>query len=80
VTAVEWASCQLHGIEPWSYLRDLFCLMPSWPRSRVLELAPVNWRQTLARPEVEQRLEANIYRRASLAPVAACPAAIGAAR
>ena len=22
------ASCQLHGIEPWSYLRDLFCLMP----------------------------------------------------
>ena len=46
------ASCQLHGIEPWSYLRDLFCLMPSWPRSRVLELAPVHWRQTLARPEV----------------------------
>ena len=36
------ASCQMHGIEPWSYLRDLFCLMPSWPRSRVLELAPVN--------------------------------------
>ena len=30
------ASCQLHEIEPWNYLRDLFCLMPSWPRSRVL--------------------------------------------
>ena len=65
------ASCQLHGIEPWSYLRDLFCLIPSWPRSRVLELAPVHWNQTLARPEIEHRLETNIYRRASLAPFAA---------
>jgi transposase len=74
------SSCQLHGIEPWSYLRDLFCLMPSWPRSRVLELAPVHWRQTLEGPEILQRLDANIYRRASLAPVAASPAAIGAAR
>ena len=74
------ASCQLHRIEPWSYLRDLFCLMPNWPRSRVLELAPVNWRQTLARPEVEQRLEANIYRRARLAPFAASLAPADAAR
>ena len=74
------ASCQLHGIEPWSYLRDLFCLIPSWPRSRVLELAPVNWRQTHSRPEVEQRLEANIYRRASLAPFAAYLAPADAAR
>ena len=23
------ASCQLHGIEPWAYLRDLLCLLPS---------------------------------------------------
>ena len=74
------ASCQLHRIEPWSYLRDLFCLMPGWPRSRVLELAPVNWRQPLARPEVEQRLEANIYRSASLAPFAASLAPADAAR
>jgi transposase len=66
------ASCQLHGIEPWSYLRDLFCLMPGWARSRVLELAPVHWRQTLERPEVQQRLDANFYRRATLGP---CPAA-----
>ena len=22
------ASCALHEIEPWSYLRDLFCLLP----------------------------------------------------
>jgi hypothetical protein len=41
---------------------------PSWPRSRVLELAPVRWRQTVARPDVQQRLDVNIYRRATLAP------------
>ncbi len=74
------ASCQLHRIEPWTYLRDLFCLMPSWPRSRVLELAPVHWRQTVARADVHQRLEANIYRRASFASVAASLAAADAAR
>jgi transposase len=62
------ARSQLHGSEPWSYLRDLFCLMPRWPRSRVMELAPVNWRDTLPRRDVQQRLEANIYRRATLGP------------
>jgi transposase len=65
------ASCQLHGIEPWSYLRDLFCLMPSWPRSRAFELAPLHWRQTVARPDVQQRLDVNIYRRATLGPAPA---------
>lgn len=39
------ASCRLHGIGPRAYLRDLFCLHPAWPMSRVLELAPVNWRR-----------------------------------
>jgi transposase len=37
---------QLHRVEPWIYLRDLLCLMPGWPRSRVLELAPVFWRSS----------------------------------
>jgi transposase len=62
------ASCQLHGIEHWGYLRNLFCLIPSWSRSRVLELAPVSWRQTEARTDLQQRLAANIYRRATLGP------------
>jgi hypothetical protein len=35
------ASCAMHRIEPWAYLRDLFCLLPGWPVSKVLELAPV---------------------------------------
>ena len=63
------ASCQLHGIEPWSYLRDLFCLMPSWPQRRVLELAPASWRKILAQSDTQQLLRANVYRRASIAPV-----------
>jgi transposase len=61
------ASCQLHGIEPWAYLRDLFCLLPSWPRSRVLELAPANWKKTLENEDTQQRLATNVFRRAVLA-------------
>jgi len=40
------ASCALQRIEPWAYLRDLFCLLPGWPQRRVLELAPAYWAQT----------------------------------
>jgi hypothetical protein len=50
-------------------LRDLFCLLPSWPISRVLDLAPASWGTTLQDPQVTQRLEANIFRRATLLPV-----------
>jgi hypothetical protein len=60
------ASCQLHGIEPLGYLRDLLCLLPDWPVKRVLELAPVNWSTTVQRPEVRAALEANVFRQASL--------------
>lgn len=60
------ASCQLHGIEPCAYLRDLFCLLPSWPARRVLELAPLNWRQTLEQEDAQQRLSANVFRRVHL--------------
>jgi transposase len=61
------ASCALHGIEPWTYLRDLLCLLPSWPKSRVLDLAPVNWKQTLEQQDTQQRLDANPFRTAILA-------------
>jgi transposase len=60
------ASCRLHGVEPWAYLRDLFCLLPRWPAARVLDLAPVNWRQTREHEETQQRLAANVFRRAVL--------------
>ncbi|MBC8057937.1 MAG: IS66 family transposase [Rhizobiales bacterium] len=60
------ASCQLHEIEPWAYLRDLFCLLPSWPHRRVLELAPSQWKKTIEDQDTQQRLDANIFRRATL--------------
>jgi transposase len=63
------ASSAMHGIEPWAYLRDLFCLLPSWPAHRVRDLAPANWSALLQEPEVQQRLDANIFRRATLLPV-----------
>ena len=62
------ASCRLHGLEPVGYLRDLFILLPSWPRSRVLELAPAYWKQTLEQPEAQQKLAANVFRRVLLSP------------
>jgi transposase len=60
------ASCQMHGIEPSAYLRDLFCLLPSWPARRVFELAPVNWSETLEHKDAQQRLAANPFRHVSL--------------
>ena len=60
------ASCELHGIEPWAYLRDILCLLPSWPRSRALELAPKYWNETLKQPETQQRLAANPFRQISM--------------
>jgi transposase len=62
------ASCQQHKLEPWAYLRDLFCLLPDWPNSRVLDLAPKHWRQTREQAEVQQRLAATPLRAISLAP------------
>lgn len=50
----------LHGDrpEPWAYLRDLLCLLPSWPKSRALELAPAFWQQTLQQRVIDERSSA----------------------
>jgi len=60
------ASCDMHGIEPVGYLRDLLCLLPYWRHHRVLELAPVNWRQTLEQQEAREILAENVCRRVAL--------------
>ena len=60
------ASCQMNGIEPVGYIRDLLCLLPSWPKSRVLALAPAYWQETLKQNETQQRLAANVFRRIAL--------------
>lgn len=60
------ASCELHGLEPRAYLRDLLCLLPAWNQLRVLELAPENWAATVANPDVQHQLDGNIFRQATL--------------
>jgi hypothetical protein len=43
------ASCRLHSLDPEAYLRDLYRVLPHWPRDRYLELAPKYWIATRAR-------------------------------
>lgn len=40
------ASCQLHGLDPYAYLRDVLTVVGGWPHKRVLELAPKFWKAT----------------------------------
>jgi len=60
------ASCRLHGIEPWAYMRDLLCLLPRWPSKRVLDLAPAYWRKTAEMEETQRRLETNPFRHVTI--------------
>lgn len=57
------ASCKMHDIEPWAYLRDIFCLLPNWPRNKLIVLAPKYWKQTTQQPEVAQLLADNPFRK-----------------
>jgi len=52
-------SARLHKLDPELYLRDVFRVLPHWPRERYLELAPRYWRTTRARldpKELDQEL------------------------
>jgi transposase len=60
------ASCRMSNVEPWSYLRDVFCLLPDWPEHELLDLAPLRWAKTAARVDVRARLEANRFRALTL--------------
>jgi transposase len=60
------ASRRMLGLEPYAYLRDLLCLLPSWPKHRLLELAPAYWKKTLEQNDAQQRLDANVFRRVAL--------------
>ena len=48
------ASCKLHGLDPETYLRDLFRVLAHWPKDRYLELAPKYWASTRARLDAVQ--------------------------
>lgn len=59
-------TCQLHGIEPWAYLRDGLSLLPTSPRRHVFALAPKFWAQTTEQPDTQRLPEADILHRGSL--------------
>jgi len=42
-------SARMHKLAVQPYLRDLFRVMPSWPKRRLIELAPHAWKATRAR-------------------------------
>jgi len=48
------ASARLNKLDPEAYLRDVFRVLPHWPRERFLELAPRYWPLTRARLDREQ--------------------------
>jgi transposase len=73
------ASCRLCGVEPWAYLRDVFCLLPRWPEHRLLELAPVHWAKTRECDNVHKLLDANRFRRLTLDNGASKPASVAPA-
>ena len=43
------ASCALHKLDPEAYFADLFRVLPVWPQTRMIELAPKYWNATRAR-------------------------------
>jgi len=47
------ATCQLHGVNPREYLRDVLLRVQTHPASRIDELLPQNWKRAGA---VEQPL------------------------
>jgi hypothetical protein len=49
------ASCSLHGLHAQDYLEQVLRLAPHWPVTRMLELSPKYWAQTLARLDARQR-------------------------
>jgi transposase len=60
------ASCRMHAVEPWTYMRDLLCLLPRWSEHRLLELSPVEWIKTRERADVIDLLDHNPFRRLTL--------------
>lgn len=53
------ASAKLHDLDPEEYLRDIFRVLPHWPKERYLELGPKTWIATRARLDPNE-LEAEL--------------------
>jgi transposase len=48
------ASARLHNLDAEDYLRDIFRVLPHWPKDRYLELAPKYWAATRVRLDARE--------------------------
>lgn len=48
------ASCEIHDLNPHEYLEPMLRLVPHWPQTRAIELAPKYWRATLSKLDERQ--------------------------
>ena len=49
------ASTAVQGLNPHDYLAQMLRLIPHWPKTRVIELAPKYWRTTVEQLDDQQR-------------------------
>jgi len=73
------ASARAHQLAPEAYLRDLFRVLPQWPRDRYLEMSLRDWPATRTRL-VAAELEREFGPSPSLAPTSEQPATRRAGR
>ena len=69
------ASCKLHRLNLELYLEQLLRVVPHWPKTRIVELAPKYWASTVATLDAKWRTiparpwEPDVITSAQLAPV-----------
>lgn len=42
-----FATCRLHDVNPYDWLKYVLTVMPSFPSSRIQELLPQNWKKEI---------------------------------
>lgn len=65
------ASCELHGLDPHAYFRDVLTILGDFPNARVLDLAPKYWRATREQLVADGRLSGALAPRLPAANAAA---------
>jgi transposase len=62
------ASCQLHDLNPFEYLRDVLTLIQSWPAQGARELSPKYWAETRQRSDTVETLNGSVLWQAATRP------------
>jgi hypothetical protein len=39
-------NCRMHGVEPYTYLKDVLERLPTMTNQQVAQLTPLNWKKT----------------------------------